>query len=81
MYGHWIGPVAVGNGVDHVHTCTRCLDDVACTDAYLDCPRYLGIVTTAFVCACVDEQLQAGVCPVELGALLIAAAERAGATS
>lgn len=76
VYGHWIGPSAV-DGVDHVHTCTRCLDDVACSLSSLDCPRYLGIVTGPY--ECVDE-LQAVVCPLELGQLL-AAAENAAVLS
>lgn len=76
MYGHWIGPSAV-DGVDHVHTCTRCLDDVPCAQAHLDCPRYLGIVTGPYECDCADV-LQ--VCPLELGQFL-AAAENAAVTS
>lgn len=49
MYGHWLRP-PTEDGVDHVHTCTTCLDDVECDVARLDCCRYLGLTTGVYRC-------------------------------
>lgn len=66
MYGHWLRPPRAG--VDHVHTCTVCWDDVPCETGRLDCVRYLGIVTSVFWCP-------------DCTAAPVAAGQRAGGTS